>query len=67
MTMQRFYSVGYVAHHLGCDADEILRLINAGVLEADADVSGDVLVIEEGQVERAKAALRARSGQGEES
>ncbi len=63
MDIQRYYSVGYVAHHLGCEADDVIRLINAGVLEADADLTGDVLVIAEEQVERAKDALKARGGQ----
>jgi len=66
MSAQHYYSVGYVAHHLGCDVDELMQLINRGVLDADADLSGDVLVIAEEQVERAKDALRARSRQGEE-
>jgi hypothetical protein len=67
MSAQRYYSIGYVAHHLGCDADDVMRLINDGTIDADANVSGDVLVIEEAQVERAKDALKTRSEQGDES
>lgn len=62
---ERFYSVGCVAHALNCDADDVIRLINDGTIDADANVSGDVLVIAEEQVERAKGALKARSGQDE--
>lgn len=60
---QRYYSIGVAAHHLGCDADAVIRLINNGTIDADANLSGDVLVIAEEQVERAKDALQARSGQ----
>ena len=67
MTIQRYYSIGCVAHALNCNSEDVMRLINDGTIDADASVSGDVLIIEEAQVERAKDALKASSGQEEVS
>lgn len=67
MAVERFYSIGYAAHLLGCEPDELVRMIRDGRIEADADLTGDVLIIEEEQVGRAKDALRAQRRQVEVS
>jgi len=58
-----YVTVGIVAKVLGVDHDEVTRLINCGLLSADADVSGRVLLFRMSDVLRCKAKMR---GEGNE-
>jgi len=58
MSVQRYYSIGVAAHHLGCDADVLHELINRGVLEADSSSTDICTVITEEEVEKARLALK---------
>jgi phage regulator Rha-like protein len=53
-----FVTVGIVAKVLGVEHDEVTRLINCGLLNADADVSGRVLLFRMSDVMRCKAKLQ---------
>lgn len=60
MVYTRYYCIGVAARELKCSVHDVMRLINSGVIEADADLSGAALVIAEGEVEKAKEALKGK-------
>ncbi|MCP9494076.1 MAG: hypothetical protein MSG64_06420 [Pyrinomonadaceae bacterium MAG19_C2-C3] len=64
MAYERYYSIGFIARMLECTTDDVMQLINQGVLEADAATSGEVIVIKEASIEmeRAKQALKDQQG-----
>ena len=58
MTAQHLYSVRVAAHMLNCKPDDVIRLINRGVLEADSSSTDICTVLAEEEVEKARAALK---------
>jgi len=53
----RYVSVGVMASALGVPAATILTLLVGGVIDADADRTGDIIIFHESQIQRAKEAL----------
>jgi nitrogen regulatory protein PII-like uncharacterized protein len=60
MAAQHLYSVCVAAHMLNCKPDDVIRLINRGVLEADSSSTDICTVISEEEVEKARRALKEK-------
>jgi hypothetical protein len=55
---RQFIGIGYVAQMLGVNSDDVIRLINDGMLNADANHTGDILLFKMSDVLACKAKMK---------